>query len=100
MDDPYLQSLAAVWGKGCSDAADTRPIARRWQREKSVKMMNSLTGKARLTLPADPFSRASEGDQELVKEGGFQTPIVGQDRAVQACRKPRASLKSRPSDRR
>jgi hypothetical protein len=45
MDNPYLQSQAAVWGKGYSDAADTRPIATRWQREKSVKMMNSLKDK-------------------------------------------------------
>jgi len=56
MDNPYLQSQAAVWGKGYSDAADTRPIATRWQREKSVKMMNSLKDKVPVNASRDPFA--------------------------------------------
>src|SRR5229473_6024086 len=38
MENPYLQR----WG--CSGRRDTRPIISAWQREKSLKMMKSLTG--------------------------------------------------------
>ncbi|HZE53725.1 MAG TPA: hypothetical protein VE111_10735 [Bradyrhizobium sp.] len=57
MKNPYLQSRVAVWGsKAVLGPRDTRPIVGPWQREKSVKMMKSLTGERRvfgtLVIPA------------------------------------------------
>jgi hypothetical protein len=43
MENPYLQSR----GMGCFGRRDTRPIMPPWQREKPVKMMNSLTASRR-----------------------------------------------------
>ena len=58
MENPYLQSRVAVWGsRGCSGRRDTRPIIGPWQREKSVKMMKSLTCK-RLSSGAYEAARA------------------------------------------
>jgi hypothetical protein len=42
MENPYLQSRVA-----CFERRDTRPIIPPWQREKPVKMMNSLTASRR-----------------------------------------------------
>jgi hypothetical protein len=54
-----LFGARVVWGKGCSDAADTRPITGRWQREKSVKMMNSLKGGGSVNGLRDKFAASS-----------------------------------------
>jgi hypothetical protein len=43
MENPYLQSRVVA----CLGRRDTRPIMLPWQREKPVKMMNSLTGSRR-----------------------------------------------------
>jgi hypothetical protein len=43
MENPYLESL----GVACFGRRDTRPIMPPWQREKPVKMMNSLTASRR-----------------------------------------------------
>jgi hypothetical protein len=44
MENPCLE-------EGRQSGGDTRPIKRPWQREKSVKMMNSLTDERTLTRP-------------------------------------------------
>jgi hypothetical protein len=43
MENPYLQSREVA----CFERRDTRPIMPPWQREKPVKMMNSLTASRR-----------------------------------------------------
>jgi hypothetical protein len=48
MENPYLQSPdLQTLGVGCFGRRDTRPIMPPWQREKPVKMMNSLTASRR-----------------------------------------------------
>jgi hypothetical protein len=61
MDDPYLQSQLACFGAGAIRMPrDTRPIKRRWQREKSVKMMKSLKGDSFLSSLYEPFLTFSD----------------------------------------
>jgi hypothetical protein len=48
MENPYLQSpYLQRLGVACFERRDTRPIMPPWQREKPVKMMNSLTASRR-----------------------------------------------------
>jgi hypothetical protein len=46
MENPYLQSHTAGAAGGYLKPRDTRPIEPPWQREKSVKIMKSLKGRA------------------------------------------------------
>jgi hypothetical protein len=89
MDNPYLQSQRAVWGKGYSDAADTRPIAQRWQREKSVKMMNSLKGKGAINPARDPFSGTSKAIRNSSREAVFKRQLSVENAGCKSAANPR-----------
>jgi len=86
MDYPYLQSQSACFGaRAIRMPRDTRPIKRRWQREKSVKIMKSLKAEGSLFSLCERFLTFSDTDSGRDPVPAKMPVLGGATRAFEAC---------------